>query len=60
MKKSLYKIFWFVSEIKKQKMLNSVIYSAREGADVCGPCYQNDVESQYLLKKFIKASKKKA
>ena len=58
MRKLLYKIFWFVSEIKNQKMINSVIYSARVGADVCGPCYQNDVESQYW-KSSLKLQEKK-
>ena len=41
---------WFLRK-RKQKMISSVLCSAREGTDVCGPFYQSDVESQHFVEK---------
>ena len=41
-------------------MVSSVICSAREGTDVCGPFYQNDVEYQHFLEKVQRSFKKKS
>ena len=50
---------WFLGK-RKQKMVSSVICSAREGTDVCGPFYQNDVEYQYFIEKGQRVFKKKS
>ena len=41
-------------------MISSVICSAREETDVCGPFYQNDVESQHLIEKVQQSFKKRS
>ena len=41
-------------------MKSSVICSAKEGTDVCGPFYQNDVESQHFVEKVQQSFKKKS
>ena len=41
-------------------MKSSVICSAREGTDVCGPFYQNDVESEHFVEKVQQSFKKKS
>ena len=50
---------WFLGK-RKQKMLSSVIGSAREGTEVCGPFYQNDVESQHFVQEVQQRFKKKS
>ena len=50
---------WFLRK-RKQKMISSVICSVREGTDVCGPFYQNDVESQHFVEKVQQSFKKKS
>ena len=50
---------WFLRK-RKQNMISSFICSAREGTDVCGPFYQNDVESQHSAEKVQQIFKKKS
>ena len=47
---------WFLRK-RKQKMISIVICSAREGTDVCGPFYQNDVKSQHFVEKVQQSFK---
>ena len=48
---------WFITN-RKQDFLNSVIKSAREGTNVGGLYYQNDVESQHATEKIIQLRRK--
>ena len=47
---------WFLRK-RKQKKINSVICSPREGTDVCGPFYQNDVESEHFVEEVQQSFK---
>ena len=51
--------YWFLRK-RKQKMISSVICSAREGTDVYWLFYQNDVESQHFVEKVQQSFKKKS
>ena len=47
---------WFITHRKKE-FIQSVIESAREGTNVCGLYYQNDIESQHAVEKRIQCFK---
>ena len=50
---------WFM-EKRKSKFIESVIMSAREGTDVSGLFYQNDIESMHFVEKLNQCFQKKS
>ena len=50
---------WFCGN-RKQKFINSVICSARDGSNVNGLFYQNDIESQHFVEKVQQNFEKKS
>ena len=50
---------WFVKK-RKRLFQDSVIQSARQGSDITGLCYQNDIESLHFVEKSQQSFTKKS